>query len=135
MSHGIAVSGWFGPTASGSFHALTPARLLDTREGVGLEGQFANGQDRALTVVGAGGVPASGVQAVAAEVTTTDAAAVGFITVHPCLEPVPNISMVRNVAGNVAATTVTGIVDGAGRWCLQAGAPMHIVLDVSGWYG
>jgi hypothetical protein len=131
----LDVSGWFGPTATAAFHALMPYRLMDTREDVGLAGPFANGQNRAITVVGAGGVPAGGVQAVAAEVTTVDAPVAGFITVHPCISPVPTISMVRNAAGTTSATTVTGIVDASGRWCLQAGAPMQILIDISGWYG
>jgi hypothetical protein len=75
------------------------------------------------------------VQAIAAEVTTVDSPAVGFITVHPCITPVPTISMVRNVANTTSATTVTGIVDGSGRWCMQAGAPMQMLIDISGWYG
>ena len=131
----LDVSGWFGPEATSSFHALIPYRVVDTRDNVGLSGSFASGQNRAVTVVGVGGVPATGVQAIAAEVTEADATAVGFITVHPCLTPVPAISMVRNVANAVSATTVTSIVDGSGRWCLQAGVPMQMVIDVSGWYG
>ena len=131
----LDVSGWFGPTATTSFHALMPYRLLDTRDNTGLAGPFTMGQNRAIEVVGVGGVPATGVQAIAAEVTTVDSPSVGFITVHPCIAPVPTISMVRNTANTTSATTVTGIVDGAGRWCLQAGAPMQILIDVSGWYG
>jgi SpoIID/LytB domain protein len=130
----LDVSGWFGQTATGTYHALMPTRLLDTREGVGLAGPFAAGQNRALTVVGLGGVPATGVSAVSAEVTTTNAARAGFVTVHPCQPAVPAVSMVRNYAGSVAATTVTGIVDGAGRWCLSASVAMDMVVDVSGYY-
>ena len=134
MHLALDVSGWFGSTASSSYHALMPARLLDTRDGVGLAGPFAAGQNRALTVVGSGGIPATGVSAVSAEVTTTDAAKAGFVTVHPCQPVVPAVSMVRNYANSVAATTVTGIVDATGRWCLAASVAMHMVLDVSGYY-
>jgi hypothetical protein len=131
----LDVSGWFGPTATASFHALMPHRLMDTREDVGLPGPFAPGQNRPITVVGAGGVPSTGVQAIAAEVTSVDAVAAGYITVHPCLEPIPTISMVRNFARTTAATTVTGIVDASGRWCMQSSTAMHMLIDISGWYG
>lgn len=131
----LDVSGWFGPAATSQFHALMPYRLMDTRENVGLPGAFAAGQNRAISMVGAGGVPASGVQAIAAEVTSVDAAAVGYITVHPCISPIPSLSMVRNFARTTAATTVAGIVDAQGRWCLQASTTMHMLIDVSGWYG
>ena len=131
----LDISGWFGPTATTAFHALMPYRLMDTREDVGLAGAFAAGQNRAITVVGSGGVPPAGAQAIAAEVTSVDAAATGYINVHPCLTPVPTISMVRNFAHTTAATTVTGIVDADGRWCLQPNVAMHMLIDVSGWYG
>ena len=75
----LDVSGWFGPTATTAFHALMPYRVMDTREDVGLPGAFAAGQNRAITVVGSGGVPPAGVQAIAAEVTSVDAAATGYI--------------------------------------------------------
>ncbi len=131
----VDVSGWFGPTATSTFHALMPARLLDTRDGVGLAGPFAAGQNRPISVVGTGGVPATGVTAVSAEVTSVDATRIGYITVHPCLNPVPNVSMVRNLANTTSATTVTGIVDGAGRWCLFTSVAMDALIDISGWYG
>jgi hypothetical protein len=131
----LDVSGWFGPTATAQFHALMPYRLMDTRADVGLAGPFASGQNRPITVVGAGGVPATGVQAIAAEVTSVDAGSAGFITVHPCITPIPGISMLRNFAHTTAATTVAGIVDGQGRWCMQASTAMQMLIDVSGWYG
>jgi hypothetical protein len=131
----VDVSGWFGPTATSQFHALMPSQLLDTRNNTGLTGAFKANQNRAITVVGTGGVPATGVTAVAAEVTSVDAKLVGYITVHPCLTPVPNVSMVRNLPGTTSATTVTGIVDGAGRWCLLTSVAMDALIDVSGWYG
>ena len=112
-----------------------PRRLLDTRENIGLTGRFAAGQNRAIAVTGVGGVPAVGVAAIAAEVTSVGALKAAYVTVHPCIAKVPSVSMVRNLANSVAATTVTGVVDGAGRWCLKSNVSMHVLIDVSGWYG
>lgn len=131
----VDVSGWFGPEASASYHALMPSRILDSRDGTGLAGIFAAGQNRPLTVVGVGGVPSSAVTAIAAEVTSTDAKKAGFITVHPCLAAVPGVSMVRNFPDTVAATTVAAGIDAAGRWCLQPNVAMHVVVDITGYYG
>ena len=131
----VDVSGWFGSDATTDFHAVNPQRVLDTREGIGLVGRFAANQNRAVPVSGVGAVPAVGVAAVAGEVTETGATRAGFITVHPCMTPVPNLSMVRNFANSVAATTVAGALDGLGRWCLKPSVAMDIVIDISGWYG
>ncbi len=131
----LDVSGWFGPTATNDFHALTPQRVLDTRENLGLGGRFAANQNRALALSGVGTIPTTGVVAIVGEVTSVGAIKAGFITVHPCIARVPNLSMVRNFAGSVAATTVAGAVDASGRWCLKANVAMDVVIDVSGWYG
>ena len=73
----VDVLGWF-PTGN-SYTGLTPARLMDTRPGSStIDGQFAGvgaiGQAGStnLTVVNRGGVPASGVGAVALNVTATN---------------------------------------------------------------
>jgi len=61
-------------TAPGaSYFPLTPSRLLDTRTGTGAPAtKLGAGASIDLTVVGAGGVPASGVAAVVLNVTATD---------------------------------------------------------------
>ena len=130
----LDVSGWFGPAATTVMHAMMPYRVMDTRENVGLAGAFAARQNRAVAVTGVGAIPASGVAAIAAEVTSVGATQAGFITVHPCQAVVPNLSMVRNFAYSIAATTVAGIVDYFGRWCLQPNVSMDILIDASGWY-
>ncbi len=53
------VTGYFVPTISGAtFVPLTPARLLDTRFGIGLSGPFHADVPRTFQVTGRGGVPA-----------------------------------------------------------------------------
>jgi len=45
--------------AGGTYHALTPARLLDSRYGNGLSGKFLANVPRTLIVATRGGVPAN----------------------------------------------------------------------------
>ncbi len=67
------------------YFPLPPSRVLDTRTGTGAPAaQLGAGASLDLTVVGAGGVPASGVAAVVLNVTATDATAPdSFLTVFP----------------------------------------------------
>ena len=59
-----------GPAAT--YFPLTPSRLLDTRNGTGAPAtRLGAGANIDLTVVGAGGVPASGVAAVVLNITAT----------------------------------------------------------------
>src|SRR4051794_34816927 len=63
---------------------LAPSRLLDTRSGIGApKGLVAAAGLVQLQVTGRGGVPASGVSAVVLNVTATQAAGAGFVTVYP----------------------------------------------------
>src|ERR1700694_1673659 len=74
-SNSITPSAWIG-----QFRSIPPARILDTRTGVGGAGQPASGQTLNFAVVGAGGVPNSGVAAVVLNVTATGAPGGGDLT-------------------------------------------------------
>lgn len=131
----LDISGWFGSAATTSFFVVPPARVVDTTRNIGLVGGFAAGQNRAIAMAGRGRLPAAGtLKAVVATVTATGAAAAGYLTVHPCQSPVPGVSMVRYVPATVAATSVAGMDDGAGRWCIASNVAVHVVVDVTGYY-
>ena len=63
--------------AGGSGHGLVPARILDTRTGIGAPAapSSAPAPTLELQVTGRGGVPATGVSAVVLNVTVTEPAA------------------------------------------------------------
>jgi hypothetical protein len=69
-----------------------------------------------------------------AQVTGVGAAAAGYVTVHPCMFPVPSVSMVRYIPGSAAATSVAGLLDGAGRWCVSTSSAVHVLVDINGYY-
>jgi hypothetical protein len=131
----VDVSGYF-PT--GSFSALTPARILDTRgAGGGPVGDGAGGgQARVLRVFGQGGVPSSGVSAVALNVTVTDSQAPavgGFVTVYPCGTR-PNASNVNFVNGQTVANSVIAPVSASGDVCFYVFGRANVIADVSGYF-
>ncbi|HKF77599.1 MAG TPA: fibronectin type III domain-containing protein, partial [Candidatus Dormibacteraeota bacterium] len=84
----------------GTYHALIPARVLDTRSG---GGPLGPGQTLPLPVTGQGGVPAlvngAGVSAVVLNVTVTDTTAASFLTVFPTGTALPTASSLNWVAG------------------------------------
>ncbi len=131
----VDLSGWYGAGASTEFVAVPPTRAVDTRNGTGLSGSFAAGQNRAITLAGVGGLPAaSTLRAVMAEVTAVTPGGVGYLTVHPCLASVPNLSMVRYASGANAANPVASPDDGQGRWCIMSSANAHVLVDVVGYF-
>ena len=84
----VDVAGWFTDASaperrSGLFVGVVPSRLLDTRA------SGAVPPDGSLVVNGlaTGGLPESGVAALALNVTATEAVAPGYVTAHPRAGP------------------------------------------------
>jgi len=119
------------PLAAGRFHALAPARLIDTRDGGA--SRLAPGSVLVVPVRGAGGVPVSGVGAVALTVTGTDAVADGFLTAWGSGD-LPLVSSLNLTKGGTRANQVIVPLapDGSVRIFTQQSA--HLIVDVDGWF-
>ena len=126
------------PTSvAGTFHPLSPQRILDTRTGLGAPAaRLGPGGTVSLQVTGAGGVPASGVSAVVMNVTVTEPTAGGFLTVSPAGEPRPVASNLNYVAGQTVPNLVVVKVGAGGKVDLyNSSGSAHVIADVAGWYG
>ena len=128
-------------TPGSTYFPLTPARLLDTRNGTGAPANpIGPGVSFDLTVVGVAGVPASGVTAVALNVTATDAtAADSYLTVHPAGTTRPVASNLNVKAGTTSTNLVKVAVpttgDKAGKVTIYNNlGSVSVVADVNGWY-
>jgi Fibronectin type III domain len=116
----------------GSFVGLTPVRLLDTR--IGLGAPKGSTTSVALTVDGHGGVPTSGVSAVALNVTVTQPVGPGVITAYPAGQPLPLASNLNFTSGDTVANFVVVPVGVGGVVDLWSSASTQLVADVSGYY-
>lgn len=121
------------------FRPLDPARLADTRPGKPTtDGSFSGGgrvtpsKALTLTLTGRGGVPASGVAAVALNVTVTGPTGAGYLTVHPFGVARPPTSNVNFVVGQTVANSVVTKVGSGGRIVLYASVGTHVIVDVAG---
>src|SRR3989442_11239840 len=108
-SNGIIPPAW-----PGRFHPVPPARILDTRTAIGLGAHVGAGQTLDIPVLGVGGVPPSGVAAVAMNVTVTNPSANGYLTVYPTGVARPLASNLDFVAGQTGANLGTVAVGTAG---------------------
>jgi hypothetical protein len=117
-------------TPGARFHARSPVRILDTRSGAPLGG----GHTLALGVTGVAGVPA-GASGVVMNVTVTQPTTSGFVTVFPSNVERPFTSNLNFAAGQTVPNLVmvgvppNGVVD-----VYSSGGPVHVVVDVVGWY-
>ncbi len=127
------------PTTAGfgTYTSLVPARILDTRKGIGApRAKVGPGQSINLTVDGAGGIPASGVAAVVLNVAVTNTTAPSFVTVWPTGQPRPNSSNINFLANQTVPNLVTVKVGSSGRVSLfNASGSTDVIADVAGYYG
>jgi subtilisin family serine protease len=128
------VSGYF----DSSLTALSaPARLLDTRGSGNKVGKIdGTGTPYELLVAGQGGIPSSGVAAVALNVTVVDGETSnlgGYVTVYPCGEK-PDASNLNFVNGQTIPNSVITSLSTTGRICLYVYGKAHLLVDVSGYF-
>lgn len=140
----VDVVGYFSTTTT--LTPLVPARLLDTRSGTAtIDGQFVGqqpvgtGTTFRLPVLGRGGVPISGVGAVALNVTAVTPSASGYVTAwgsDTTLNDAPPQAMDLNFkAGDVIPSLVIAQVGANGQVSLyNSNGSTHLVADVVGWF-
>jgi hypothetical protein len=134
-AHFIAdVTGWYTDDSSstdttGLFIPVSPYRVVDSRSG----GKFAAGATLTL-LAAAPGTPAAAKSGLVMNVTVTEAAAAGFVTVWPGSNRPTASSLNVTAVGQTISNHVimATAADGGVRLFTQTGT--HFVVDISGWY-
>ena len=141
----VDVQGYVGvptttPGRDGRFVPTIPARILDTRTGpapvnAGL-GPIPPGSSINVKVLGAGGVPATGVSAVVLNVTVAGATSGGYLTVFPAgPQQPPVVSNLNFQAGQIVPNRVIVKVGANGAISIFNGfGATQVVVDVNGWF-
>ena len=144
----VDLEGTVAPVTSGPglYTPLSPARICDTRpvepgtqvnpcNNQGHGGTLGGNGRLNLQVAGQGGVPSSGIYAVALNVTTTAANSSSYLTVWPAGSAHPTASNVNWVAGQTVPNRVIVPVNRNGQVSLyNLQGSVDVVVDVNGWY-
>jgi len=126
-----------GVPPGSTYQPLSPARVLDTRSGIGAAAvPLGPGGTVDLKVTGVGGVPASGVTAVVLNMTATNAtASASYLTVWPKGGARPLASNLNFSAGISVPNLVTARVGPDGNVSVYNNSgSVAVVADVQGWY-
>ncbi len=126
--------GYFTTSSNLRLQPLSPARLLDTRDGTGVvaPGPVGPAQTIDLKVLDRGGV-ATKAKAVVLNVTVTEPSAGSFLTVWPTGDTQPTASSVNMVPGQTVPNMVMCRVGEGGKISIFNGAgSTHVVADVLG---
>ncbi len=134
-------TGYFVPNATGAFYKpLTPARLLDTRNGTGgLSGRIASRVAETFQVAGGSSpVPATAV-GVTGNLTVTAQTGEGFLFLGPVATDNPTSSTLNFPVGDNRANAVTVALGSGGTLSVTyvspaPGATTHVVFDVTGYF-
>jgi hypothetical protein len=124
------------PTPGATYHAITPTRVLDTRNGTGgLSGPFTNHAARTFTV---SGVP-SNATAVTGNLTVTGQTSSGYLYIGPVATNNPTSSTLNFPVGDDRANAVTVALGAGGTLSITFVAPSngpsaHAIFDVTGYF-
>ena len=125
------------PITGSTYHAISPARLLDTRSGNGLSGPFNANSPRTFGVTGRAGIPA-GATAVTGNITAVDETAGWAVYLGPDPTASPGSSTINFGAGEVIGNglTVALRADGtlSATYMSSSGNTTDLVFDVTGYF-
>jgi Fibronectin type III domain len=121
------------PSFGGTYHPLTPTRILDTRTG---RGPLGPGQQLFLDVAGLGGLPTSGISAVVLNVTATNTTASSFLTLWEARQVQPATSSLNWSAGQTVPNLVdVGLLGTTTVAAFNLQGSVDLVCDLEGWFG
>jgi hypothetical protein len=132
------ITGYYTPAVTatdGRLQTSTPARILDTRDGLGApKAKLPAGGQIEVQITGRDPVPTTGVSAVVLNITGDRATADGFVTVWPAGTDRPIASNLNLVAGETRANLVVVPVGVDGRISMFTSGGAELIADVAGWF-
>jgi hypothetical protein len=132
------VTGYFTSDTSGdTYHPMTPARSLDTRNGTGLTSKLKANIPQTFAVAGRTGVPTNA-KAVTGNVTVVNSTAGWAAYLGPDPIATPATSTVNFNAGEVKGNNLTVALSATGTlsatYISNSGNTTDLVFDVTGYY-
>jgi outer membrane protein assembly factor BamB len=134
------VTGYFTPDSSGAtYHAISPARLLDTRIGTGLSGRLQANVPGTFPVAGVSGsgIP-SNATAVTGNVTVVNPSFSWAVYLGPVATASPTTSTINFDTGQIKGNSLTVALGAGGSlsatYISAAGNTTDLVFDVTGYY-
>jgi hypothetical protein len=121
---------WAVPTAGGGFFGITPTRALDSRAGR----KMAAGEARVLPLDLGVDMAGSTASAVVLNVTAVAPEGSGYVTVVGNGDGLGDVSSLNFGRHAAVANQVTAHVGVGNAIVLYASAPVHVIVDVMGFY-
>jgi hypothetical protein len=131
----VDVLGAFRPIGSGQYVAVSPSRMLDTRDGTGAAKAPVGQTPLNVSLTGRNGVPDNGVSAVLLNVTAVSPTQSTYVTVYPGGSARPTASNLNVVAGQVIPNMVVARLGPGGEVLFYNNSgTVDLVADVVGYF-
>ena len=134
----IDVTGYYLGTDGDGYTQYGPHRILDTRDGTGLRGQFVSSTPRTINVAGVSGIPSTGVVAIAGNVTVVSPSYRGYVFVGPTATSTPSSSTINFPAGDIRANNFIVPVNSDGTisavYISSVTGRLDLVIDIFGYF-
>ena len=131
----VDVLGCFDADAAGRYVALSPRRVLDTRDGLGAPLAQVGQTPLEVTLLGRGGVPTSGVSGVMLNVTAVTPTRDTYVTVYPGGGDRPTASNLNVSVGQVIPNMVLARIGPEGTVLMyNNGGVVDLVAEVVGYF-
>lgn len=141
----VDVDGWFGNGADSGgalFHPLGPSRICDTRPAGAAYSPppcagetLSAGETLAVQVGGMGGLPASGILALAANLTAVDATTGTYLTVGAWGVPAATSDLNVGPDAVIANSVLTAVSSGQQIGISNSRGSVDAIVDTEGWFG
>jgi hypothetical protein len=119
----VDVSGYF-PADTSAVFLPGPTRVMDTRGGPRIAAKTV--KELVLS-------PPAGATAAILNVTATDPAGSGFVTVFPCGQATPEASNLNFLTGQTTPNLVMAKPGADNKVCFYTSADVQLIADVTGW--
>jgi len=113
---------------------MSPARLMDTRHGLGGSPRVGAGREVVVQVAGTSGIP-SDARAAVLNIVAVDPSGPGYITTYPCSRERPTTSTVNYATGQNVANNTIAALSPSGQLCIWTYDETDVIVDVTGWLG
>ena len=128
----------FVSSSGSSFATLNPSRIVNTRSGSKIGSSDGTGEALTINVYNKGGLPTSGIAAVALNVTAVDGEnptlGGGYVTVYPCALGKPDASNLNFTDNQTVPNMVIAPVDNNGNICFYVYGKTHLLADITGYF-
>ena len=127
----IDATAWIGPAGKSGLHVTPSTRVVDTRDGVGLDGALRSNK---MTRVSLANIVPDGSTAASVNLTAVNPAGPGFITAYPCSGKPPGTASLNFDGQATRGNNAIVALDSTRSFCVYSPTATDLVIDLTGYF-